>query len=275
MDKTEEYFNTFRDYDFPYPEYNLDYLVKQFDKLKSIDCSELKNRNDCLPIIYQFHKSIWSCNKKGYLSPYDGWYDDDILLKCIDNRLKYKGETLTLDNIRDGLTIAQLAPKVSIFRPYVAKYIINKYLSDFNIIFDPCAGFSGRMLGAASLNKSYIGQDINATTICESLLLKTFLHLPNVTLSVKNSVCDNGEYECLFTCPPYGDKENWGEVSDILSADEWIDICLNNYKCKRYVFVVDKSEKYQKYIKEKLSNKSHFSNNTECIICIDRNDINC
>ena len=123
------------------------------------------------------------------------------------NKIKYKGDTLSLDNIRDGLTIAQLTPKVSIFRPYIAKYLVNKYLDDVDSIFDPCAGYSGRMLG---------------------------------------------------------------DIPDILTADEWIDVCLDNYKCKSYLFVVDKTEKYKNYIVEEIINKPHFNKNTEKVILINR-----
>lgn len=270
MTNVEYYFNLCRDNDFPYPNYVDDYLYNQYEKLMKINCSQLKNINICLPIIYQFHRSIWNCNKKNYLSPLSGWYDDKILLKCIENRLKYKGDKLSLDNIRDGLTIAQLAPKISIFRPYLAKYLVRKYLNEFDVVFDPCAGYSGRMLGVCSLGKKYIGQDINETTICESFLLKQFLNLNQAELSIKNSVCDEGEYECLFTCPPYSDKETWGDIPDILTADEWIDVCLKNYKCKKYLFIVDKTEKYKDNIVEKISNKSHFSNNCEYVILINR-----
>lgn len=270
MNKIEYYFNLCRNNDFPYPTYANEYLYKEYEKLNKIDCSQLKNLNNCLPIIYQFHTSIWNCHKKNYLSPLDGWYDDDILLRCIENRLKYKGDNLSLDNIRHGLTIAQLAPKISIFRPYIAKYLVNKYLNEFDEIFDPCAGYSGRMLGVCSLGKKYIGQDINEDTVCESFMLKKFIHIEKAQIKVKNSVCDFGSYDCLFTCPPYSDKEIWGNIPHILNADEWIDVCLKNYKCKKYLFVVDKTEKYKDNIVEKISNKSHFSNNTEYIILIDK-----
>ena len=41
-----------------------------------------------------------------------------------------------------------------VFKPYLAKYLISEFLPDSNIIFDPFSGFSGRMLGAASLGKT-------------------------------------------------------------------------------------------------------------------------
>ena len=77
-----------------------------------------------------------------------------------------------------------------------------------------------------------------------------------------------GEYDCLFTCSPYGLKEIWNERETNKYCDEWIDECLQRFKCKRYVFVVDKTEKYKDKIVEEISNKSHFSNAKEYIIVI-------
>lgn len=57
---------------------------------------------------------------------------------------------------------------------------------------------------------------------------------------------------------------------DLRTCDDWIDICLKNYNCKRYVFVVDKTEKYKDSIVYELRNRSHVTDNIEYVICIDR-----
>jgi len=54
------------------------------------------------------------------------------------------------------------------------------------------------------------------------------------------------------------------------SCDEWIDLCLQRYKCKRYLFVVDETEKYRDCVVDTIENRSHFGKNTELIIMIDR-----
>ena len=124
-------------------------------------------------------------------------------------------------------------------------------------------------MGTTSLNKKYIGQDINKKTIEEANKLIEDLHLTNIDLRCKNSLATVGSYETLFTCPPYGEKENWNQDVEILTADEWIDICLKNYTCKRYLFVVDHTDKYKDFIVEEIKNKSHFSQNTEYVILIE------
>lgn len=264
--KVEEYLQLVMNSTFPYKEYSKDTLQKSYFNLVSNDYS--KSSNSGLNIVAHYHKSIWRCNVKNYLSPIDAWNEPEIMYKVIENRIKYlKTDELSIFNIRAGLTIAKFAPKVSVFKPATAKYLINKYLNNTSTIFDPCAGFSGRLLGACALNKKYIGQDINSISVRESNELIKDLNL-DASVIIKDSLYDSGEYECLFTCPPYGDKENWHQDIEILSADEWIDVCLKNYKCKNYLFVVDKTEKYKDYVVDKIINTSHFGSNEELVILI-------
>lgn len=267
----EYYFKKCRSLEtFPFEHCSETYLKTTYNKFKHIDSGDKKMSNTCLKIIYTFHPSLWYANKNGRKSPYEAWFDDELLIKCIKNRIQYKGEKLTPIDIRSGFTISQLAPKVSIFRPYVARYLIKKYLDEFDTIFDPCSGYSGRLLGAVSLDKKYIGQDINYQIVNESRNLINFYSFKNAEVKLKNSLEDKGEYDCLFTCPPYGSKENWNQEIEELSADEWIDICIKNYKCKKYLFVVDKTEKYKEYIVDELINKSNWGTNKEIVIIIDR-----
>ena len=240
----------------------------QFESLIKANCLNFNNnKRYCIKLINYMHKSLWKANKENHLSPYDAFNNLNLLNKSLENRIKYVGENLSVEDLVKGFTFSGIAPKISIFNPYLAKYIINKYLNTFNVIFDPCSGYSGRMLGACSLNKYYIGQDINETTIKESLEIKQLLNL-NCDLTVKDLTKDVGEYDCLFTCPPYKNKENWGQEIECKSCDEWIDTILNNYKCKKYVFVVDDTQKYKDFIKETISNKSHLNSSNEYIIVI-------
>lgn len=253
---------------FPYPIYDNNKLLHDYDLLKNYKINKSIKGLTGLKLVYNFHPSIWRCNHIGFKSPLDAWYDDNLIEKAINNRYKYLNKTVISNKeLLNGLSIAKIAPKVSVFRPVLAKYLITKYLNEYNEIFDPCSGFSGRMLGTCSLNKKYIGQDINSITIKESLELKDFLNL-DAQLQVKDSIYDSGEYDCLFTCPPYGDKENWHQDIEILSADEWIETCLNNYNCKSYLFVVDKTKKYKEFIVEKIPNTSHISRSDELVIFI-------
>lgn len=287
-------FDSLRSIDFPYPTYHHNELINSFQQLLRLnpDNSKLslsvRNREGDR-LITHFHHSIYHAHVKGKPSPYDAWYDDKLLMKCIQNRVIYQSY-LNPNKILQGFNVAKIAPKVSVFSAGRAKIIIYRYLNEFNEIFDPFSGFSGRMLGAMSLYKQYIGSDLSYRHIRESRELIDFIKSCDVIFpGIKYPyICKNDvrqiyghpkKYECLFTCPPYGDKEEWSFIDnqdyDVRnnpprSCDEWIDMCLSNYICKRYVFIVDKTKKYQEYIREEIKNKSHFGSNSEYLIVIDR-----
>lgn len=221
-------------------------------------------------IIRHFHKSIWEASKKGQLSPIEAWNIKKDFEKVALNRLKYVGHCKPKDIIR-GYSVLRINDKISVFKPQLAEKLINTYLSNFQEIFDPFSGFSGRLIGTANCNKTYIGQDIHPKHVEESNEIIRYKGYKNCSVSQQDILTDlNKTYECLFTCPPYGGKEHWNKNNDEVekSCDEWIDICLKKYKCKKYLFVVDETEKYKNNIVEVITNKSHFGTNIEYIILI-------
>lgn len=253
--------------DFPETLLSEESLLRDFGYLKNTQNLSPRS-NTCMALIQYFHPSLWRAHLKNHLSPYQAWHDPKCLVKCINNRLKYKGAPLSPENIRAGFSIGKIAPKVSIFRPALARYLIEKYLPDYTEIFDPCSGYSGRLLGAMAANKVYVGQDINPITIKEAQELSKFFNFDNALLTNRNSLATSGNYESLFTCPPYADKENWNQSIEDLTCDEWIDVCRSNYKCNRYLFVIDQTKKYSKYIVEELINSSYLCQSKECVVLI-------
>lgn len=260
-----------RSIDFPYPEYDSRRLMKDWTSLCRY--SNDKYIPQCRigeSIIKQFHRSLYDCHVGNYLSPKEAWYDDVKLKKVIKNRLIYKNE-VDPSKVLAGFNISKVAPRVTIFNPILTKYLILKYLNEFSVIFDPFSGFSGRLLGTASLGKGYIGQDLNSIAIDESQQIIKLLQLDCDKYAVVNKdvLSSSGSYECLLTCPPYGTKERYNKETIFKSCDEWIDECLSRFKCRRYVFVVDETVKYANKVTEILQNSSHFSKMVERVIVID------
>lgn len=263
-------FDWCRSIEFPYPNYT--------DKRLQNDWNHLCNyeNNEYVPqcrigssIIKQFHKSIYKCRVGNNLSPYEGWYNDDALKKVIRNRLIYKND-VDPSKILAGFNISKICPCISIFNPVLAKYLVKKYLDEFNIVFDPFSGFSGRLLGVASTGKRYIGHDLNEIAIDEATQIVEYLHLPNSNyhISLQNILDSTGEYECLLTCPPYNTKEKYSNESTFKTCDEWITECLTRFKCKKYVFVVDDTTKYDDKVTEEIKSDSHFAHTTEKVVVI-------
>ena len=260
------------------------------------------------PLIKKFHLSALDAFKKGHASPNAGWKliqaDKDEFRKFYLNRLrcsdwfnefkkgieqpdahwKYLVDGYVPPFIYAiGLTTSGKYMNVGMFKPHAARYLASKYLNEFTEVFDPFSGFSGRLLGTIALGKKYIGRDLSYRVIDESRSLMDYASpifekngvIPQYDLDVADAATSSGEYESLLTCSPYGDIESWdGVAASNFSCDEWIDICLRNYICRRYVFVTDGSIcKYKQFVKETFTNTCHWGSNNELIVVIDNNDL--
>ena len=266
--------------DLPYVHYTDAELLKSYHQLVRLNPDKYHNNisinnREGDRIINHFHHSIYSAKCKGFkLSPYEAWYNDKLLLKIIKNRIIYINK-INPNKILQGFNIAKVAKRVTVFSAGRAKLLISRYLNEFDTVFDPFSGFSGRMLGTIASGKKYIGQDLSDIHIRESQQIVDFLKSYGESIDVElyniNSSESKGEYPCLFTCPPYADKEQWlGVRIDMRTCDDWIDICLKNFKCKKYLFVVDTTERYKDYITDQITNKSHMNKNQEHIVFIEK-----
>lgn len=257
--------------DFVHKKFTNDF-TRLFDKDADFPYQDLApNASDDDAIRY-FHRSVYEAHKKGYKSPIEAWQDKDLVKKAALNRLKEVGHCEPKDIVR-AFSVAKIAPKVSVFKASLAKKLVKSYLSECDTIVDPFSGFSGRMLGVAANGKTYAGKDLNEKHVAESNEIIAYKQLQNCSVIVEDILKkENVEtYDALFTCPPYEDKENWNDSNDASkTCDEWIEICMQKYECKKYLFVVDSTEKYRSYVVNVQNNKSHFGQNQEYVVLIDR-----
>lgn len=296
-------FDRIQDWDFPSTmskEITLKECSNEFDKLKTSDV----NFKTPSKIVKHFHKSMCMASVGKGKSPYEGWKEmknnKEVFRKFYANRLRCSDWFKEKDNWKYllvgyvpefiygiGLSTSRMFQFVTYFKPSLAKYIVTKYLGEYKSVFDPFSGYSGRMLGVLSTGREYIGQDLCELSVKESNEIYNFIkgngtnalfgdtpNVPNCTLSVKDCLESKGEYECLLTCSPYGDIENWPDVPrTTMGCDKWIDVCLENFTCGRYVFVTDGNIiKYKSYVKEQIINTSHLAENMEYIVVIDKNE---
>ena len=251
----ERRFNAIRNYGFPFPNRTSKQLRLSFDSLRKLTKSDIDltkyNRYTYIGnwLIDQFHPSIYRCNRVDSLSPYDAIMNDVALKYLIDTNTIYRG-VINYNKLLQGMTMSDIAPVVDVFSPGHAVMLIRQYLSEFDAIYDPFSSFSSRMLGALACGKSYIGNDISMIMTNESLQLYDWLKtnypdIPDAKLSCADVNDQYGEYPCLFTCVPYSNYEQWIDAPDSdMTADDWIDLCMDHFKCNRYVFIVDYTEKY-------------------------------
>lgn len=291
---------------------NIEFPVQQERPIELEKCvnevmsllTSTKSGKTISPTIKKFHVSMVKANREGKLSPYDGWnlmkMSKPAFIKFYENRLrcsdwfkekkgdnmKYLHEGYVPEFIYGiGLTTSGKYPVVTYFKPHLAKYLTEKYLSSYDTVFDPFSGYSGRMMGVVCTGKNYIGRDLCVDTVKESNEIWNFMKPFVNKRANREIVCDvdiadactsEGKYECLLTCSPYGNIEQWeGVPSNGYSCDKWIDICLKNYDCEKYVFVTDeKISKYKEYVAEYLENTSHWGSNTECVVVISKEQRN-
>lgn len=256
---------------FPYPVFEKDRMLSDFKNLLSLPTPEKYNRNK-IPgnsIMTNFHKTIYTSRVGKYPSPSEAWKNEDLLLKCIKNRYIYAHE-LSKYNIARGFEKNKIAPRVSVFQPSFAKFLLETFAPNTNTVFDPFSGFSGRMLGTIACNRTYTGQDIRQKVVNESNKIINFLNLQDKAQIIqKDSLLTGSDtvYDVLLTCPPYGNKEIWeNDKNDFNTTDEYVEFCLKNYKAKIYIFVVDVTEKFIEFKKLETMNRSHFAKSKETVL---------
>ena len=178
------------------------------------------------PLIKRFHLSALDASKEGHLSPNEGWkkiqqdkaaFKDFYLnrLRCSDwfNEFKKNKEQpdahwkYLLDGYVPpfiyaiGLTTSGKYLNVGMFKPHTARYLASKYLSDFDEVFDPFSGFSGRLLGTVAIGKKYIGRDLSTRVIKESKQLMEYASplfekngvIPRFDLGVADAATSTGQ----------------------------------------------------------------------------------
>lgn len=263
-------------------------------------------------IVIKFNPSLIFANKYGKYSPYEYWQklkvDKNLFKKFYENRLKcsdwYNEKPENWEWLLDGkvpefiygigLSTSGKAPRVSYFKPAQMQYLIKKYANEFDAIFDPFAGYAGRLIGTLACNKNYIGYDLSDMVIEEDKKCSEWLSQftsNTYDLQVKDSLKSNGSFDCLITCPPYSNikgkqieewrKSDMSKISCTLTCDEIIDKCLALYNCKKYIFVVDGSvSKYKNKVIDIFTNTNYInaregklteqSKNHECVVLLER-----
>lgn len=261
---------------FPYPSYKHKELIEFFDKLRNYakdDSVKIPNGDK---LIKFFHPSIYRTRVEDNLkSAVEAWEDEDLVKKCIKNRMMYKNH-LTPEIIRDGFNIAKIAPKPSIFTTAQAIDLFKEYISPDSVIFDADSGFSGKIIAAIILGRKYISP-IDTKTFGEtSFVTKWFasnlskeVSVSNITLGTDFKDCDNENtvYVEEITRPYHGvDK------SHIEFVDKTITNALTGWKkCKKFIFICKDTEKYKDYVVDVSIKHTHLYTYTTKIIVIERN----
>lgn len=217
----EPLFHIFRDQGWLYPD-NTTKLKNSYQKLckwnPNLNSDELINNNSLATDICKFfcHK-FYDATEHGQSTMQEVFNDDIKLKKLIWNRLgldwwevESNDETFNISfkMLIQGMRSSRLVPSISMFKPNISKYLCIKYSQENDTVYDYSVGWGGRMLGAASCNRKYIGVD--PWTTDEVQKMAEYFDLKNITLI--NDISENirlneNSIDLSFSSPPYFDQE--------------------------------------------------------------------
>lgn len=191
---------------------------------------EIKNYKKCPPsydsvptrnrVIHTFQPHFFHIER-------EMWKDDQIKKKIIENRKKYLGKDKISDReILRGFKISGAHIGYSHFSPlWLTKFIID---NNIKTIYDPCGGWGHRMIGCSLTGAEYIYNDKWDKTYNGCKKISSFLKYPCV---MYNNDCmsfiPDDQYDCVFTCPPYGNIEIYNN-SPIKNYNNFIRLMLQN-----------------------------------------------
>lgn len=192
--------------------YSNEELLKDWKRLKSV--TEFKTGSQWKPglkLCQHFCKNFFDIETKNGKSFVKCW-NDPVLMDKVRLWGLEKMSALYLSWIRRAVYMASGMHNPSFYRPHLAKQIIMSTGKVQGTLFDPCAGWGGRMLGTVAANWHYIGCEPNTTTYNHLLEIVNFLGISNfVTLyNIPYEDLDLSTIEkvdVVLTSPPYFDLE--------------------------------------------------------------------
>jgi len=128
------------------------------------------------------------------------------------------GDNMSDAGIRKTLKMYTGSQGVSNFRPTAAHAIIEHFTRVGDWIFDPCAGYGGRLLGAICADVNYTGIEPDERTYLGlQEISKTFGYYPH-TYAIIQDVAEQYHlenfYDFAITSPPYFDTEKYSDAPD-------------------------------------------------------------
>ena len=145
------------------------------------------------------------------------------------------GKNLRCHTVRQTLSYTHRSP--TNYRPVAARTLIDQFCPWGGTVYDPCAGWGGRLLGflASSLGQTYIGVDVAPNTIkaLEGLYDSTYRFLDHektvqLHCTKAQEFTPDQDVDLVFTSPPYFDAEIYSKhpgqsCIEYKSYSSWLD----------------------------------------------------
>lgn len=197
--------------------HNKDHLLCGLNYVHDIPEFQWLNANypksSLMDFIRHFNAHFWRSSHKEYNSVADAFsHGNYMVLRRTMRVLWEKSRNINIYGLCK--LIAKLNKDfatVSIFKPWVAKYVYSKLLQNGGIVVDPCMGWGGRLLGTIGYDIQYLGRDLNQNSINAHIDMSKFvgslLTYDPEFAQVDASECDWPDADLLFTSPPYDNTE--------------------------------------------------------------------
>jgi len=229
---------------FPYPEFNLQDVTDEYDKLLNFEpnsiwvpeCKEITQHNLGLSSANCFHHHKYHVKCREYRPPIATFLDEEKFRKVLYKEMKYSGNPFKRTSLRNMISLFSGTHGVSNFRPTVAKLIYTKYCPVDGKVLDPSLGYSGRLFAALTSHIShYEGCDpCVATYEGGKKMLETITNIENKRNKL-SMFLDDGErktrlpnvilhnipfeeykgksnfFDLVFTSPPYFNTEQYSD----------------------------------------------------------------
>lgn len=155
-----------------------------------------------------FFPNRYRASYRGRKTAYELWHDDAALGRAIRFQLQH-GDPVLPHRVLRAVTMQSRTP--TIFRPTVAKWVYQNYCPPGGSVWDPCAGYGGRLMGAAAAGVRYIGTDVEQETVDGNLHLAEVLGVGDTCHAVLSPAEDFNppDVDLVFTSPPYFDVEQY------------------------------------------------------------------
>ena len=245
-DVVEEEFIRARERGFPYYKIDKERFSKGIVTLKK---AEVGKRNGLYTwggngteLASYFHPHMFECKSKNKLSAVE-LYSNDVLFKKAIWKLVALYSKITESNIREICRNDNVSSRINNFPPRVAMSILKDIYGDKKGVklLDPCAGFSGRLIGSvcSGVVGTYTGIDISSKTV--NGLLKTKEWLGDCGVDI-NIVCNDcltemdrcKDYDIILTSPPFLDMERYIDVEFETDYGKWISNFITPFIQKSY-----------------------------------------
>lgn len=181
-----------------------------------------------------------SRNENSDFSAVGAFWDDERFRRALAYLSNSSSPSFTKGSVRGALTSLNRTPGQ--FPPGVAKELTRRFCPPGGIVFDPCAGWGGRMVGALVAGARYYGLDAGARTANALGLLGTrvrdFLGLPPETVSIFWGSIEEFNppqeaFDFAMTSPPYWTREQY-DVAENRTYEDWKETFLAALFAKVY-----------------------------------------